>query len=99
MDYSINPKIYMILLFFLSLLRGIYSIPVADDVAKVKLNIAVIGAGPGGLFSAKYSLAHGHNVTVYEQSDEIGGVWVYTNKTGKNEYGLNIHTAMYKGLR
>lgn len=96
MDYSIHSKIRVILLFSLNLTRGIYCVSVADDATK---NIAIIGAGPGGLFSAKHSLAHGHNVTVYEQSDEIGGVWVYTNETGKNKYGLNIHTAMYKGLR
>lgn len=62
-------------------------------------NVAIIGAGPSGLFSAKHSLANGHHVTVYEQNAEIGGVWVYTNETGKNKFGLNIHTAMYKGLR
>lgn len=93
MDRSIHSKILIILLY---LLRGIYGEPVES---KVPLDVAVIGAGPGGLFSAKHALAHGHRVTVYEQSDEIGGVWVYTNETGKNKYGLDIHTAMYKGLR
>lgn len=96
MDHSIQSKILLILLF---VLRGIYGVPVPEDVAKVQLKIAVIGAGPGGLFSAKHSLAHGHHVTVYEQNDNIGGVWVFTNETGKNKYGLDIHSAMYKGLR
>lgn len=92
MDHSIYSKILIILLYLLNL-RVIYGVP------NVPLNIAIIGAGPGGLFSAKHSLAHGHHVTVYEQNDVIGGVWVYTNETGQNKYGLNIHTAMYKGLR
>lgn len=90
MDHLIYSKPVIILLFVLSLCEGI---------EKVQLNIAIIGAGPSGLFSAKHSLARGHRVTVYEQSETIGGVWVYTNDTGKNQYGLNIHTAMYKGLR
>lgn len=63
------------------------------------INVAVIGAGTSGLCSAKYSIAQGFNVTIYEQSDELGGIWYYTDKTGKDQYGIDIHTAMYKGLR
>lgn len=54
---------------------------------------------PAGLVTAKHSIAHGHEVTVFEQNEELGGVWVYTDQTGKNKYGVNIHSAMYKGLR
>lgn len=66
---------------------------------RVSLNIAVVGAGPAGIVTAKHCVDGGHNVTVYEQNKELGGVWVYTDEIGKNQYGLNIHTAMYKGLR
>lgn len=41
-----------------------------------KLNIAVIGAGVAGLASAKQSLDHGYNVVVFEQEEELGGIWV-----------------------
>lgn len=71
----------------------------AAAVKNGKKSIAVIGAGVSGLLSARHSLADGHEVTVYEQQDELGGVWVYTDQIGKNEYGVDIHTAMYKGLR
>lgn len=54
---------------------------------------------PAGLVSAKHSITQGHEVTVYEQGEELGGVWVYTDQIGRNKYGVNIHTAMYKGLR
>lgn len=63
------------------------------------LNVAIIGSGNSGLVSAKHSLDYGYNVTVYEQSEAIGGIWFYTNETGKDKYGVNIHTAMYQGLR
>lgn len=77
----------------------IYGATVTSGVEKV-LNIAIIGAGPAGLFSAKHSLAYRHRVTVYEQNDQLGGIWVlYTNKTGTNQFGLDVHTAMYKDLR
>lgn len=63
------------------------------------LNVAVIGAGTSGLVSAKYALAQGYNVTIYEQTEQFGGIWWYTDKTGKDQYGLNVHSAMYQGLR
>lgn len=85
-------------LIFFVIALNIYQICGAN-VANGGLNIAIIGAGPSGLVSAKQSIASGHNVTVFEQSEEIGGVWVYTDEVGKNKYGANVHTAMYKGLR
>lgn len=62
-------------------------------------NIAVIGAGISGLCAAKHAKQLGFNVTIYEQNEWLGGIWHYTDKTGTDEYGINVHTAMYKGLR
>lgn len=62
-------------------------------------NVAVIGAGVCGLLSTKHSVSQGFNVTVYEQTEQIGGIWWYTDKTGKDKYGVNIHSPMYQGLR
>lgn len=72
---------------------------VLHNVKGPALNVAVIGAGTAGLASAKYSLAQGYSVTIFEQTAELGGAWVYTNNTGKDQYGVNIHSAMYQGLR
>lgn len=63
------------------------------------LNIAVIGAGTSGLCAAKHAKQLGFDVTVYEQNEVLGGIWHYTDKIGKDEYGIGVHTAMYKGLR
>lgn len=62
-------------------------------------SIAVIGAGASGLTSAKNAIAEGYDVTIYEQGEELGGVWVYSDEVGKGKYGLNVHSVMYKGLR
>lgn len=62
-------------------------------------SVAVIGAGQAGLCSAKRCIEAGFNVTVYEQNDHLGGVWHYVAATGKDQYGVDIHTAMYQGLR
>lgn len=62
-------------------------------------HVAIIGAGPAGLVSARYLITNGFRITIYEQNRELGGAWVYTDQIGTNEYGLNIHSAMYQGLR
>ncbi|XP_037041724.1 senecionine N-oxygenase-like isoform X2 [Bradysia coprophila] len=63
------------------------------------LNIAIIGGGPTGLCSARHCIARGYNVTIFEQNEDIGGTWLYTDEVGKDKYGLKIHSAMYKELR
>lgn len=64
-----------------------------------KLDIVIVGAGLSGICAAKYALQSGHSVTVYEQSSSVGGTWIYTDATGSDEYGLDIHSSMYSGLR
>lgn len=39
------------------------------------MDIAVIGAGPAGLTSAKQALERGHQVVVHEREDDLGGIW------------------------
>lgn len=63
-----------------------------------RLKIGVIGGGPSGLCAAKNALDYNYTVVVYEQTQKIGGTWVYTDRTGRDENGLPIHTSMYKGL-
>lgn len=39
----------------------------------VKRKVAVIGGGPAGLEAVKWLLQRGHDVTLYEKSDKVGG--------------------------
>lgn len=64
---------------------------------KIK-NVCVIGAGTAGLCSAKHALAAGMQVVVFEQADQVGGTWVYTDHVQTDEHGMAVHTSMYKGL-
>lgn len=41
-----------------------------------KKNIAIIGGGIGGMEVARLCTLRGHNVTIYEKSDELGGVFI-----------------------
>lgn len=70
-----------------------------NNEKKTVLNVVIIGAGTSGLVSAKHAIGQGHKVTIYEQSEQTGGIWHYTDKVGKDKYGIKIHTAMYQGLR
>ncbi len=36
-------------------------------------SIAVIGGGPGGMEAARVAALKGHNVTLYEKRDRLGG--------------------------
>jgi glutamate synthase (NADPH/NADH) small chain len=40
-------------------------------------SVGIIGAGPAGLTAAEYLRIAGHNVTVYDRHDRIGGLLIY----------------------
>ena len=43
-----------------------------------KMKVAVIGAGPSGLTAIKCCIDEGLDVVCFEQEDEIGGLWYFT---------------------
>ena len=43
-------------------------------MAKSRLEVAVVGGGIGGLFAANALIAHGLDVSVYEQAPALGEV-------------------------
>ncbi|XP_075155555.1 flavin-containing monooxygenase 1 [Haematobia irritans] len=61
--------------------------------------IVIVGAGTAGLCAARRALECGFAVTIYEQTEDIGGTWVYTDEIGTNKYGIDVHSSMYQGLR
>lgn len=72
----------------------------ADDNNKM-IRVAVIGAGAAGLCAARHlaSKPHLYQVHVFEKSDQVGGTWIYTEDTGKDKYGLAVHSSMYRNLK
>ena len=50
---------------------------VPELAAPTGKKVAVIGGGPGGLSAAYYLAIMGHDVTVYEQRDKLGGMLRY----------------------
>jgi thioredoxin reductase len=62
------------------------------------MKICVIGAGAAGLCAIKQGISFGCEVIAFEQTNQIGGTWVYTDAIGKDKYGLEVHSSMYQGL-
>ncbi|BFG31455.1 hypothetical protein CerSpe_177290 [Prunus speciosa] len=67
-------------------------------------NVAVIGAGAGGLVAAHELRREGHKVVVFERGDQLGGTWVYTPNVESDPIGLDpnrtrVHSSMYQSLR
>ncbi|XP_043933288.1 flavin-containing monooxygenase FMO GS-OX-like 4 [Protopterus annectens] len=67
-----------------------------------ELRVAVIGAGAAGLCAARHLLEERRalcsEVAVFEQSGSVGGIWVYSEKIGTDEYGVPFN-CMYRDLR
>ncbi|XP_034830912.1 senecionine N-oxygenase isoform X1 [Maniola hyperantus] len=65
------------------------------------MRVCVVGAGAAGLCAARHLIAEPcvTAVDVLEQSGQLGGTWVYTENVGYDDFGLPIHTSMYKSLR
>lgn len=52
-------------------------IKAAPPAVRTDKKVAVIGSGPAGLAAAERLNKRGHNVTVFERSDRIGGLLMY----------------------
>ncbi|KAL0550360.1 hypothetical protein IC582_014868 [Cucumis melo] len=66
--------------------------------------VAVIGAGAGGLVTARELGREGHQVVVFERNTRIGGTWVYSSEIESDPLGVDpnrtrIHSSLYKSLR
>ena len=62
-------------------------------------SVCVIGAGPSGLCALRHLKDKFSKVVAFEQGDQLGGLWVYTDKTGEDDDGVLVHSSMYKNLR
>ncbi len=75
-----------------------------DGVYKRCCKVGVIGAGAGGLVTARELMREGHSVVVFEKSMTVGGVWVYEPEFDSELLGVKsdrkrVHSSMYASLR
>ncbi|XP_047347619.1 flavin-containing monooxygenase FMO GS-OX-like 6 isoform X2 [Vespa velutina] len=66
-----------------------------------KTRVAIVGGGVAGLIVARHvaSKPDTYSLTLFEQTDQVGGTWVYTDETDIDKHGLPVHSSMYKNLR
>lgn len=66
-----------------------------------KTRIAIVGGGVAGLVVARHVVPKLdiYSLMLFEQTDHIGGTWIYTDETQFDKHGLLIHSSMYKNLR
>jgi mycofactocin system FadH/OYE family oxidoreductase 2 len=59
--------------------------------AAVKKKVMIVGAGPAGMWAAKMSSRRGHDVTLYERNDFLGGqIRIAMKGAGREEIGVII---------
>jgi cation diffusion facilitator CzcD-associated flavoprotein CzcO len=58
---------------------------------------AVIGAGAAGLVTARELRKEGHDVVVFEQQEQLGGTWLYTDQVWLLQLH-SLHTCTQKRL-
>ena len=57
------------------------------EIAKTPKNVMVIGGGPAGMNAAIAAADRGHQVTLYEKSDELGGqLYLAATPPGREEF-------------
>ncbi|HEY9112250.1 MAG TPA: NADPH-dependent 2,4-dienoyl-CoA reductase [Rhodanobacteraceae bacterium] len=67
--------------------RACYETELVDAPVEQRKRFAVVGAGPAGLAAATTLAGRGHAVTLYEQSNEIGGQFNLAKRIpGKEEF-------------
>lgn len=57
--------------------------------ATIRKKVLIAGGGPGGLYAAYTAARRGHDVTLYEKEDKLGGIL-------KSEQALPFKTEMYQ---
>ncbi len=73
-------------------------------MASSKKRVAIIGAGPSGLAQLRAFQSAASNgvdipeIVCFEKQADWGGLWLYTWRTGLDEYGDPVHGSMYRYL-
>jgi mycofactocin system FadH/OYE family oxidoreductase 2 len=61
------------------------------EKAAVKKKVTIVGGGPGGMWAAKMAGRRGHDVTLYDRNETLGGQVLTAMKgAGRDEFGVII---------
>ena len=65
---------------------------VKHATSPTRKKIVIVGGGVAGLQTAKVLSGHGHDCTVFEKSESIGGVW----RSNYSSFGLQVPKQLYE---
>jgi uncharacterized flavoprotein (TIGR03862 family) len=57
---------------------------VSQEAPTTARNVAIVGAGPAGLFAAEIVASHGHRVTIYERTPSVARKFLLAGRGGLN---------------
>jgi mycofactocin system FadH/OYE family oxidoreductase 2 len=61
------------------------------EKAAIKKKVTIVGGGPGGMWAAKMAGRRGHDVTLYDRNETLGGQVLTAMKgAGRDEFGVII---------
>jgi mycofactocin system FadH/OYE family oxidoreductase 2 len=62
---------------------------------KTKKRVLVVGGGPAGMWAQKIGIMRGHDVTLYEKGEQLGGqVLIAMKGSGREEFGVIIRNEL-----
>ncbi|MBK9371591.1 MAG: KR domain-containing protein [Deltaproteobacteria bacterium] len=69
------------------------------NTASARRRVAVLGAGPAGLATARCLLEEGFEPVIFERSDQIGGIWAFREGgVGGGYLSTRLQTSKYTSL-
>ncbi|XP_012283263.1 flavin-containing monooxygenase FMO GS-OX-like 4 [Orussus abietinus] len=76
-------------------------LPILRSSDSAKVRVCVVGAGAAGLCAGRHLASDlvTWEPAIFEQTSQVGGTWVYDERTGTDEFGYPIHSSMYKHLK
>ena len=66
-----------------------------NSIAQKRCKVAVIGGGASGITTAKCLREDNHEPIIFEENDQIGGVWVFKKTSGGTFNSVHLQNSKY----
>lgn len=63
------------------------------------MKVAIVGCGYSGLSAIRRCVENNVNCVAFELSGKVGGLWVYNENVGNDEFDIPIQSSLYFNVR